>query len=193
MVRPRVREAAIVRTKFATSNAPSPFSDLAAQTRVSFGRAPLAVGPPMCFQSGWVAHLTTATRPAPAQRALLHRSKSPSSTSRECRAGLPAFVLRVIVRSRHEQVTAVVAGFRQSGTNVARPFVNQLDIHRHRIIRGGFWRTMCRPPFPCVPAVRLATSYRTEPKSNTINGPWGRPSYERRRRRLSRFIGGRLA
>lgn len=89
------------------------------------------------------------------------------------RVGLPAFVLRVIVRSRHEQVTAVVAGFRQSGTNVARPFVNQLDIHRHRIIRGGFWRTMCRPPFPCVPAVRLATSYRTEPKSNTINGPWG--------------------
>ena len=27
---PRAREAAIVRTKFATSNAPSPFSDLAA-------------------------------------------------------------------------------------------------------------------------------------------------------------------
>jgi glycolate oxidase len=66
---------------------PAPFQISPRRPECRSGRAPLAVGPPVCLQSGRVAHLTTATRPAPAQRALLHRSKSPSSTSRECRAG----------------------------------------------------------------------------------------------------------
>ena len=155
---------------------PAPFQISPRRPECRSGRAPLAVGPPVCFQSGRVAHLTTATRPAPATSTSPPLQVSLQHFTIVHRVGLPAFVLRVIVRSRHEQVTAVVAGFRQSGTNVARPFVNQLDIHRHRIIRGGFWRTMCRPPFPCVPAVRLATSYRTEPKSNTITVLGGRPS-----------------
>ena len=74
---------------------PAPFQISPRRPECRSGRAPLAVGPPVCFQSGWVAHLTTATRPAPAtstspplQVSLQHFTRVPGGNCQRSSSGL---------------------------------------------------------------------------------------------------------